>query len=156
MKISLLTCAVVLAVSTLATRAIAESQPAASSSTPVSTAPVILSVRSSDGKDVPYGKVYGDFDISPVPRFQAAAEYPPELSAKGVKGAAIVKLTLTAKGEPRDLTVQASQPEFGAAALAAAMRNRYVPAQKAKKKVECKMELLYTFPGPFVIGREKP
>ena len=156
MKISLPTCAVLLAVSTFATRTNAESQPATSLSDPARNAPAILSVRSSDGKDVPYGKAYGDFDISPVPRFQAAAEYPPELSAKGVKGAAIVKLTLTAKGEPRDLTVQASQAEFGTAALAAATRNRYVPAQKAKRKVECRMELLYTFPGPFVIGREKP
>jgi hypothetical protein len=34
----------------------------------------------------------------------------------------------------------------------AAARSRFRPAEKAQKPVECKMELLYTFPGPFVSG----
>jgi len=107
-------------------------------------------VRSSDGEDVPYGKVYGDFDVPPMPRMQAEAEYPPDLKGKGLPGAAVVRFTLTAKGQMKDFSVEASQAEFGKAALAAAGRSNYKPAEKAKKRVECRMELLYTFPGPFV------
>jgi TonB family protein len=143
-------------IGTLTIRAAAESDSATASPASTERPPTILSVRSPDGKDVPYGKVYGDFDAPPIPRMQANAEYSPELKSKGLQGAAIVKFTLTAKGEMKDFSIQASQAEFGKAALAAAGRSKYKPAEKAKKRVECRMELLYTFPGPFVAGGTTP
>lgn len=119
---------------------------------PTHGGPAILSIRSDDGKDVPYGKVYGDMDALPIPWVQADAEYPPELRSKGIEGGAIVTFILTAKGEMKDISIWASRAEFAGAALAAAKRSKYRPAEKANKPVDCKMELLYTFPGPFVLG----
>jgi TonB family protein len=94
--------------------------------------------------------VYGDFDKPPIPMVQASADYPANLMAKGVQGAAVVKFTISAKGETKDFSTQSSHDEFGSAALAAAKRNKYKPAEKAGKRVECTMNLLYTFPGPYV------
>jgi TonB family protein len=132
------------------------------SSSSVATAPVQAAKERSpatysailpDGKVSVYGKVYGDFEHSPVPRFQAAASYPEELYEQKVTGSAAVTFTLTAKGETKDFTVKASQEEFGAAALAAAKKNKYTLAKKDSLPVECRIELLYNFPGPFVKER---
>ncbi|MBK8478166.1 MAG: TonB family protein [Opitutaceae bacterium] len=112
--------------------------------------PAVLSTTSPDGKRIPYGKAYGDMDTPPVPEKQERAEYPPGLKARGVEGAAVVKFELTASDGAKDFSVQASSPEFGEAALAAARLSSFKPAKQAGKSVPCKMELLYTFPGQWV------
>jgi TonB family protein len=94
-----------------------------------------------------YAKVHGDFDRGPTPRFQAVAIYPPSLEANGVQGAAVVSFSIGLDGKVADLVVaNASDPAFASAAR----RNRFVPATKGGTPVPCKMDVLYTFPGPFV------
>jgi TonB family protein len=115
--------------------------------------PATYSAIFPDGKVSVYGKVHGDFEHAPVPRLQAAASYPEELYEQKVSGSAEVTFTLTAKGETKDFSVKASQEEFGAAALAAAKKNKYTLAKNDSLPVECRIELLYSFPGPFVKER---
>ncbi len=112
--------------------------------------PAVLSSKAPSGKQVPYGKTYGTMDTPPAPEKQERAKYPPELKARGIEGAAVVKFELTAAEGAKDFSVQASSPEFGEAAMAAARLSRFKPAKQAGKNVSCKIELLYTFPGQWV------
>ena len=112
--------------------------------------PTVYSVN-VDGRELPYGKAYGDFDKAPRPVAQAVAVYPPALLKAGTKGAAVVRFTVDKKGRPKEIAViQASDPEFGKAAAVATERDRFEPAIKNQNAVPCTMELLFTFPGPFV------
>jgi TonB family protein len=112
--------------------------------------PVAYSTRSPSGEELVYGNVYGDFEKCPIPRLQAVAIYPQALYENKVTGVAMVRFTLTATGETKDFSVKSDQKEFGAAALAAAKKNKYTLAKKHSEPVECQIELIYRFPGPYV------
>jgi len=103
-----------------------------------------------------FAKVHGEFDKGPIPRFQASAIYPPSLEAKGVQGAAVVSFTIGLDGKVSNIAVgNATDAEFASAAVAAAKRDSFIPAQKGGAPVICTMDLLFTFPGPFVVGGSK-
>jgi len=112
--------------------------------------PVAYTQRSPSGEEIVFCNVYGDFEKCPIPRLQAVAIYPQALYENKVTGVAIVRFTLTATGETKDFSVKIDQKEFGEAALAAAKINKYTLAKKHSEPVECQIEIIYRFPGPYV------
>ena len=70
-------------------------------------------------------------DTLPVQTVRVDPEYPAGLKAQRIVGAATLRGIIDEQGSVRDLVVEnATQPEFGQAALAAAMQWKYHPATK--------------------------
>lgn len=71
-------------------------------------------------------------DAPPQPREQPAPEYPLKLKEQRIVGSAQLQGVIDENGDVRDLViVEATQEEFGRAAVAAVSRWKYAPAQKA-------------------------
>ena len=128
-----------------------EQRQAASSLPATPEKPTELAIPLPNGQKVVYGQIFGDYDMYPIPLLQAVAKYPEQLRIQGVTGQATVTFTLAENSETKDFTVTATRAEFGEAALTAAKKNKYKVATKAKRPVECRIELLYTFPGAWIV-----
>ena len=72
---------------------------------------------------------HGACDVAPKLLNAAAPIYPPYALATGRSGMAVVSFSIDAAGVPTEISLQsASEPEFGAAAVAAVAKWRYAPA----------------------------
>ena len=71
----------------------------------------------------------GACDVAPKLLNAAAPVYPPAARAAGRSGMAVVSFSIGADGVPTEISLQsASEPAFGAAAVAAVGKWRYTPA----------------------------
>ena len=103
-----------------------------------------------NGQSCVTAKIYGKFDQAPTVKYEAVARYPEGLAKAGVKGKAIVTFNLDYRGKATNYSVVATHQEFAAAAIAAAIASHYGPAKDDGLITDCKLELIYDFPGPRV------
>jgi len=104
-----------------------------------------------NGETCTTAQIYGKFGQAPTIRNEVLAHYPEALAKAGVKGKAIVTLNLDYRGKASNLSVVATKQEFAAAAIAAAAASHFGPAKDGGTTTDCRMELIYDFPGPRVI-----
>ena len=104
-----------------------------------------------NGQTFVTAQIYGKFDQAPTVRNEVVARYPEALAKAGVKGKAIVTFHLDYRGKSTDFSVVATKQEFAAAAIGAAAPSHYGPAKDDGTATDCKMELIYDFPGPRVV-----
>ena len=91
-----------------------------------------------------------DVQNSPVtPILGPAPEYPAALSKKGIEGSATLSFTIDTNGSVSDpAVVEASQPEFGEAALAVIRQWRFLPKVKNGQPVRARAEMPFMFSAP--------
>ena len=88
-------------------------------------------------------------DASPQPFLGPAPEYPKALLKKGIAGSATVVFTIGHNGAVFDPAVsEASQPEFGEAAMAVIRQWRFLPKVKDGVPVSTKATMPFEFPAP--------
>ena len=86
---------------------------------------------------------------APRPLFGAMPVYPESLRSTGLKGSAVVTLTIDAAGKVVDPVVaRASEPPFGAEALAAVRGWRFVPRVVDGRPVETRVSIRIDFDAP--------
>lgn len=91
---------------------------------------------------------------APRPLFGAMPEYPEALRLSGLKGSAVVTLTIDAAGRVVDPVVaRASEPPFGVEALAAVRGWRFVPRVVDSRAVDTRVSIPIEFDAPPVPGR---
>ncbi|HEY4988778.1 MAG TPA: energy transducer TonB, partial [Opitutaceae bacterium] len=75
--------------------------------------------------------------------------YPAALKKSGLKGQAVISVRIDSKGSVDDPVIKsASDPAFGAAALAAIREWRYLPRVKDGNPVETKADVPFVFSPP--------
>ncbi len=90
--------------------------------------------------------VAGVTSAPPKPILAPAPEYPKALKKSGAKGSASVACTISAEGQVIDPVIrEATNPEFGAAALAAVQQWRFLPRMKDGKPARAKITLPFQF-----------
>ena len=91
-----------------------------------------------------------DVQNSPVTPFMGPApEYPDALLKKGIEGSVTLSFTIGANGSVSDpAVVEASQPEFGEAALAVIRQWRFLPRVKNGQPVRARAEMPFVFSPP--------
>ena len=88
-------------------------------------------------------------DANPQPLVGPAPEYPKALRKSGVKGEAVVKMHITARGVVEEPVVEsASDSAFGEAAVAAVRQWRFLPKVKAGRPVEAVAKMPFEFEPP--------
>ena len=84
-----------------------------------------------------------------TPILRIAPDYPAKLKSKNVDGNATIACRISVTGEVVEASVlEASAPEFGAAALAAAKQWYFVPTVSERKYIETKVSIPFIFPAP--------
>jgi TonB family protein len=84
-----------------------------------------------------------------TPVFQIAPNYPEHLKAKNVDGKATIACRIGVTGEVLETTMlDASQPEFGAAAAEAAKQWFFIPTVSEHKYIETKVAIPFSFVAP--------
>ncbi len=88
-------------------------------------------------------------DAAPKPFIGPAPEYPASLLKSNIKGQAVVTIRIRPNGSIQDPVVKsATDPAFGAAALAAAREWRFLPRVKDGHPVESTVEMPFLFSPP--------
>ncbi|MEY3014433.1 MAG: hypothetical protein RIT45_3168 [Pseudomonadota bacterium] len=76
----------------------------------------------------------------------AEPETPPEMAARGLRGAVVLQIVVEADGSVGDVkVVQSAGPEFDAAAIEAAKRLRFEPARQGDQPVRVAIQFRYVF-----------
>jgi TonB family protein len=93
-----------------------------------------------------YKRISGVTDGKPAPLLATFPTYPRDLKKKGVKGSAVVKVRIDNRGRVLDQTlVSATDPAFGASALASVKDWRFVPRVKEGRPVETIVTIPFSF-----------
>jgi TonB family protein len=88
-------------------------------------------------------------DAQITPFIYPAPEYPKQLKAAKVEGKAVVKVHVDEKGSVNDPSVkEASDPEFGRAALEAVRQWRFLPRMKDGQALETTVDVPFIFSLP--------
>ncbi|HVT73185.1 MAG TPA: energy transducer TonB [Lacunisphaera sp.] len=94
-------------------------------------------------------RVAGVKAAAPRPLFGTMPEYPEALRSSGLKGQAVVTLTINVAGKVIDPVVsRASEPPFGAEALAAVRNWRFVPRVVDGRPVDTRVSIPIDFDAP--------
>lgn len=98
--------------------------------------------QDSAGAPPPAAFEIRELDETPAPTFQARPAYPTKFAKNKVTGSAVVEFIVAADGRVVGArAVSASQPEFGAAAVAAVERWRFTPGRKKGRAVATRMQV---------------
>jgi TonB family protein len=85
-------------------------------------------------------------DAEALPLIGPEPEYPESLRSRGLRGEAVVRMKVNQSGAVLDPTIsEATAPEFGAPALAAARQWRFLPRMKNGVPMETEVEMPFRF-----------
>jgi TonB family protein len=84
-----------------------------------------------------------------TPVLTIAPEYPAKFKSKNVEGKAVIACRIGVSGEVVEASlIEATHPEFGTAALAAAKQWFFVPTVSERKYIETKVAIPFSFAPP--------
>jgi TonB family protein len=124
--------------------------------TPIVTVPsptmtrivVAPGISGPGGPGINPGQVFepGELDRTPTPVYQVQPQYPQRLRVMGLSGRAVVDFVVDRHGIVRDAAVaSASDPEFGAAAVAGVSQWKFKPGVKDGRAVAVHMRVPIVF-----------